>query len=50
MRTVRNLDQSNELTFMRLKTKNNEIMVAPDKEFMLIVVQGPRQEKKEDDS
>ena len=40
--TIRDIDPSNELTFMRLKTKGSEIMVAPDKEFMLIVVQGPK--------
>lgn len=36
--TVRNLDPMNELTFLLIKSKNNEIMVASDKEFLLIVV------------
>lgn len=31
------LDES--LTFIRIRTKINEIMIAPDKEFVLIVVQ-----------
>ncbi|CAD8054059.1 unnamed protein product [Paramecium sonneborni] len=47
--TVRDLDPMNELTFLRLKSKNNEIMVAPDKEFLLIVIQGPKEEKKEEE-
>lgn len=36
--TVRDLDENNDLIFLRIKSKNNEIMVAPDKDFMLIVV------------
>ncbi len=32
---------------MRIKTKNNEVMVAPDKDFMLIVVQGKGDKKEE---
>ena len=44
---VRDLDPSNDLTFLRIKTKQNEIMVAPDKDFMLIVVQGPKDSKNE---
>ncbi|KAK5648237.1 hypothetical protein RI129_003129 [Pyrocoelia pectoralis] len=38
---VRDLDPSNDLTFLRIRSKKNEIMVAPDKEFILIVVQNP---------
>ncbi|KAK0090955.1 hypothetical protein PV326_003961 [Microctonus aethiopoides] len=38
---VRDLDPTNDLTFLRARTKKNEIMIAPDKEFMLIVVQNP---------
>lgn len=38
--TVRDLDSTNDLVFLRIKSKHNEIMVAPDKDFMLIVVQG----------
>jgi dynein light chain roadblock-type len=37
---VRDLDSTNDLVFLRIKSKHNEIMVAPDKDFMLIVVQG----------
>lgn len=35
---MRDLAVGNELTFLRIKSKMNEIMVAPDKEFLLIVV------------
>ncbi|KAJ3637640.1 hypothetical protein Zmor_020820 [Zophobas morio] len=38
---VRDLDPSNDLTFLRIRSKKHEIMVAPDKEFILIVVQSP---------
>jgi dynein light chain roadblock-type len=40
--SVRNINQSNDLQFLRLKTKTNEILIAPDKnnEFIFIVIQG----------
>ncbi|XP_048001763.1 dynein light chain roadblock-type 2-like [Leguminivora glycinivorella] len=38
---VRDLDPTNELTFLRIRSKKSEIMVAPDKDFILIVVQNP---------
>ncbi|CAH0769646.1 unnamed protein product [Bemisia tabaci] len=38
---VRDLDPTNDLTFLRIRSKKHEIMVAPDKEFMLIVIQNP---------
>ncbi|CAG0884051.1 unnamed protein product [Darwinula stevensoni] len=41
--TVRDLDPTNELTFFRVRSKKHEIMVAPDKEYMLIVVQNPNE-------
>ncbi|CAI4224170.1 unnamed protein product [Auanema sp. JU1783] len=37
--TVKELDGSNDLTFLRLRTKKHEIMIAPDKEYLLAVVQ-----------
>merc|ERR1712032_5852 len=37
--TVKNLETNNELQFMRIKTKFYEILIAPDREFILIVVQ-----------
>ncbi|XP_017784071.1 PREDICTED: dynein light chain roadblock-type 2-like [Nicrophorus vespilloides] len=38
---VRDLDPSNDLLFIRIRSKKHEIMVAPDKEFILLVVQTP---------
>eukprot|EP00164_Ancoracysta_twista_P000751 GFYU01000987.1.p4 GENE.GFYU01000987.1~~GFYU01000987.1.p4 ORF type:complete len:100 (-),score=16.78 GFYU01000987.1:494-793(-) len=38
---VRDLDPQNELTFLRIRSKKHEIMVAPDKEYLLIVIQNP---------
>lgn len=38
---VRTLDESDELTFFRIRSKKHEIMVAPDKEYLLVVIQDP---------
>jgi len=35
---IRDLEPVNDLSFLRIKSKLYEIMVAPDKEFMLIVI------------
>ena len=39
---VRDLDTQNDLKFIRLKTAKNEILIAPDNEFILMVVQGQK--------
>ena len=39
--TVRDIDPQNDLTFLRLRSKKHEIMIAPDKEYLLIVIQNP---------
>ena len=39
---VRDLDPLSDMTFLRIKTRNEEIMVTPDEDFMLIAIQGPR--------
>ncbi|XP_071429227.1 dynein light chain roadblock-type 1 [Pithys albifrons albifrons] len=39
--TVRDLDPQNDLTFLRIRSKKNEVMVAPDKDYFLIVIQNP---------
>lgn len=39
---IRDLDPTNDLTFLRIKTKQEEILVTPDKDYMLIAIQGPR--------
>lgn len=36
---VRDLDPTNDLSFLRIRSKKNEIMVAPEKDFVLIVIQ-----------
>eukprot|EP00756_Hemistasia_phaeocysticola_P030544 Hpha_TRINITY_DN16297_c3_g1::TRINITY_DN16297_c3_g1_i1::g.15710::m.15710/K10419/DYNLRB, DNCL2; dynein light chain roadblock-type len=38
---VRELDTGNDLFFLRLRSKKHEILVAPDKDYILIVVQDP---------
>ena len=38
---VRDLDPSNELTYLRIKSKKHEVLVAPEDDFILIVVQNP---------
>lgn len=39
--TVREMDPTNDLLFLRIRSKKHEIMVAPDREFLLIVIQNP---------
>jgi dynein light chain roadblock-type len=36
---VRDLDPSNDLTFLRISCKKHEMMIAPDKDYFLIVIQ-----------
>jgi len=38
---VRDIDPKNDLQFLRVRSKQHEIMVYADKEFSLIVVQDP---------
>lgn len=33
--------RQNDLTFLRLRSKKHEIMVAPDKDYLLIIIQDP---------
>uniref|UniRef100_A0A915ISY8 Dynein light chain roadblock n=1 Tax=Romanomermis culicivorax TaxID=13658 RepID=A0A915ISY8_ROMCU len=37
--TIRDMDPIDDLTFLRLRSKKHEILVAPDKEYMLAVIQ-----------
>eukprot|EP00245_Coleochaete_scutata_P010011 TRINITY_DN3431_c0_g5_i1.p1 TRINITY_DN3431_c0_g5~~TRINITY_DN3431_c0_g5_i1.p1 ORF type:complete len:100 (-),score=15.57 TRINITY_DN3431_c0_g5_i1:36-335(-) len=39
--TVRDLDPQNDLQFLRIRSKMHEILVSPDNEFTLIVIQDP---------
>jgi len=41
---VRTLEETDDLAFLRIRSKKHEIMVAPDKEFLLIVIQDPNVE------
>ncbi|XP_048818945.1 dynein light chain roadblock-type 1-like isoform X3 [Lagopus muta] len=36
---VRDIDPQNDLTFLRIRSKKNEIMIAPEKDYFLIVIQ-----------
>lgn len=38
---VKELDETDQLTFFRVRTKNREILVAPEKDYMLIVISNP---------
>ncbi|XP_006888135.1 PREDICTED: dynein light chain roadblock-type 1-like [Elephantulus edwardii] len=39
--TMQEIDPQNDLIFLRIHSKKNEIMVAPDKDYFLIVIQNP---------
>lgn len=36
---VRDLDPSNDLTFLRVRSRKHEIMVSPEKDFTIMVIQ-----------
>ncbi|OMJ69865.1 hypothetical protein SteCoe_32302 [Stentor coeruleus] len=36
---IREFDCTNDLIFLRVRTKKNEVMIAPDNDYLLIVVQ-----------
>ncbi|EDQ91313.1 uncharacterized protein MONBRDRAFT_31547 [Monosiga brevicollis MX1] len=38
---VREIEPTDSLTFMRIRSKKHEIMVAPEKDYILIVIQNP---------
>ena len=40
------IDASNDLTFLRLRTRKHEIMVAPENDYLLIVIQNPSSSEK----
>mmetsp|Transcript_7880 Transcript_7880/g.11690 ORF Transcript_7880/g.11690 Transcript_7880/m.11690 type:complete len:103 (-) Transcript_7880:30-338(-) len=42
---VRDLNPQNDLTFLRLRTTMHEVLIAPEKEYILIVVQKMSQSK-----
>ena len=42
--SVRTLDATNDLTFLRVRSRKHEVMIAPGKDFQLIIVQNPNAE------
>ena len=38
---VKEMDHQNELSFIRLRSHKDEILIAPDREFTMIVIQQP---------
>jgi dynein light chain roadblock-type len=38
---VNTLDPDDELSFLRIRSKRKEVMVAPDEEFLMMVIQNP---------
>jgi len=38
---IKELDNNNDLTFIRLRTKKHEVLVCPEKEYSMIVIQNP---------
>ncbi|CAH0486184.1 unnamed protein product [Peronospora farinosa] len=36
--TIQTLDPTDDMTFLRIRSKKHEIMIAPDKEYALIVI------------
>jgi len=36
---IKEMDSTNDLSFIRLRTKKHEVLVAPDKEYAMIVIQ-----------
>jgi len=38
---IKDLDGNNDLCLLRLRSKKHEIMIAPDKDYTMIVVQNP---------
>ena len=41
MLTVKSLHPEEDINFIRIRSKKHEIMIAPEKEFSLIVLQNP---------
>ncbi|XP_033755143.1 dynein light chain roadblock-type 2-like isoform X2 [Pecten maximus] len=40
---VRDIDPQNDLTFLRVRSRKHEIMVAPEKDYLLIAIQNPQE-------
>lgn len=44
------LDSHDEITFMRIRSKNHEVLITPDDKCIFLVVQNPRSEYRQDDT
>lgn len=44
------LDSNDEITFMRIRSKNHEIIITPDDKCIFLVVQNPRSEYRQQDA
>ncbi|RKP03574.1 hypothetical protein CXG81DRAFT_9322, partial [Caulochytrium protostelioides] len=40
---IRDLDPEDDLTFLRIRSKKNEIMVAHTKQYLIVVLQNPKE-------
>ena len=40
--TLHDMDQSNELRFIRIRSVTDEILIAPEREYTMIVIQQPK--------
>merc|ERR1711907_248224 len=49
-KAIQDLDPMNDWTFLRVRSHKHEIMVCPEKEFMMIVLQDPNVKEKVDDT
>ena len=38
---IKQLDPDNEVTFLRVRSKKHEILIAPDENYVLVVLQNP---------
>ena len=41
---VLSMDSNNDMEYLRLASKKHEILICPDREFTLIVLQNPKEE------
>jgi len=42
---IKDLDNTDDLTFLRMRTQKHELLIAPGGEFVLVVIQDPSQKK-----
>lgn len=45
---IRQLDAKNDLTFLRIRTTDHEILIAPDKDYYLCVLQNMKEDRSKD--